>query len=96
VDLSVLFVYFIGVSIWSLPASWTSTVDISRRRPPEASLNFVPPLFGHEAIDGLEVSSFPAPGFFAIAAAGLVLACAVTVAWRRGRSEMASEIRMAA
>jgi hypothetical protein len=32
----------------------------------------------------------------AIAAAGLLLAFAVAVAWRRGRSEMASEIRMAA
>jgi hypothetical protein len=56
----------------------------------------VPPLFGHETIDGLLVSSYPAIGAFTIAAAGFLLTVAGYFTWRRGRSEMASEIRMAA
>jgi hypothetical protein len=96
VDLSVLFVYFVGFSMWS----FAGRLDFYGRylaAPTSRGVSlFVPPLFGHETIDGLLVSSFPAPGTFAIAAAGLLLAFAAAITWRRGRSEMASEIRMAA
>jgi hypothetical protein len=87
---------FVGFSIWS----FAGRLDFYGQYLAAATLRgvsvFVPPLFGQETIDGLLVSSSPAPGSFAIAAAGLLLAFAVAVTWRRGRSEMASEIRMAA
>ena len=96
VDLSALFTYFVGFSIWS----FAGRLDFYGRHLSAETARgvtlFVPPLFGRETIGGLLVSSSPAPGFFAIAAAGLLLAFAVAVTWRRGRSEMASEIRMAA
>jgi copper chaperone NosL len=96
VDLSALFTYFVGFSIWS----FAGRLDFYGRHLSAETARgvtlFVPPIFGRETIGGLLVSSSPAPGFVAIAAAGLLLAFAVAVTWRRGRSEMASEIRMAA
>jgi hypothetical protein len=96
VDVSALFVYFVGFSTWS----FAGRLDFyGRYLAAETSRGvslFVPPLFGRETIDGLRVSSSPGPGSFAIAAAGLLLALAIAITWRRGRSEIASEIRMAA
>jgi copper chaperone NosL len=96
VDLSALFAYFVGFSMWS----FAGRLDfygryLSAPTPGGVSL-FVPPLFGHETIDGLLVTSYPAIGSFTMGAAGLLLALAGALTWRRGRSEMASEIRMAA
>jgi len=96
VDLSVLFMYFVGFSIWSFAGRLDFYGRYLAAATPRGVSLYVPPLFGHETIDGLVVSSFPAAGSFTIAGAGLLLAFAVAVAWRRGRSEMASEIRMAA
>jgi hypothetical protein len=96
VDLSALFAYFVGFSMWS----FAGRLDFYGRyltAPTSRGVSlFVPPLFGHETIDELVVSSFPATGSFTIAAAGLLLAAAAAITWRHGRSEMASEIRMAA
>jgi hypothetical protein len=96
VDLSALFVYFVGFSMWSFAGRLDFYGRYLAAETPRGVSLFVPPLFGHETIDGLLVSSSPAPGSFAIAAAGLLLAFAVAVTWKRERSEMASEIRMAA
>jgi hypothetical protein len=96
VDLSVLFVYFVGFSMWNFAGRLDFYGQYLAEATPQGVSLFVPPLFGQETFDGLLVSSFPAAGSFTIAAAGLLLALAVAVAWRHGRSEMASEIRMAA
>jgi hypothetical protein len=96
VDLSALFAYFVGFSMWS----FAGRLDFYGRyltAPTSRGVSlFVPPLFGQETIDGLLISSFPATGSFTIAGAGLLLVLAAVVTWRHGRSEMASEIRMAA
>ena len=96
VDLSVMFAYFVGFSMWSFAGRLDFYGRYLSAPTPRGVSLFVPPLFGRETIDGLLVSSFPAPGSFTVAAAGLLLALAAIVTWRRGRSEMASEIRMAA
>ena len=96
VDLSALFLYFVGFSMWSFAGRLDFYGRYLAAETPRGVTLFVPPLFGHETINGLLVSSSPAPGSFLIAAAGLLLAFAVAIAWRRGRSEMACEIRMAA
>jgi copper chaperone NosL len=96
VDLPVLFVYFVGFSMWSFAGRLDFYGQYLAAATPRGVSLFVPPLFGHETFDELVVSSFPAAGSFTIAGAGLLLVFAVFVAWRRGRSEMASEIRMAA
>jgi hypothetical protein len=96
VDLSVLFVYFVGFSMWSFAGRLDFYGQYLAAATPRGVSLFVPPLFGQETLDGLMVTSFPTVGSFTIAAAGLLLAFAAVVAWRRGRSEMASEIRMAA
>jgi copper chaperone NosL len=96
VDLSALFAYFVGFSMWSFAGRLDFYGRYLAAPTPRGVSLFVPPLFGHETIDGLVVSSFPAPGSFVIAMACLLLAFAVVVTWRRGSSEMASEIRMAA
>jgi hypothetical protein len=91
-----LFAYFVGFSMWS----FAGRLDFYGRyltAPTSRGVSlFVPPLFGQETIDGLLISSFPATGSFTIAGAGLLLVLAAVVTWRHGRSEMASEIRMAA
>jgi copper chaperone NosL len=96
VDLSALFAYFVGFSTWSFAGRLDFYGRYLSAGTPRGVTLFVPPLFGHETIGGLQVSSFPASGAFAVAAAGFLLAFALVVTWRRGRSEMASEIRMAA
>ena len=96
VDLSVMFAYFVGFSMWSFAGRLDFYGRYLSAPTPRGISLFVPPLFGHETIDGLLVSSFPAIGSFTIGAAGLLLALAAAVTWRRGRAEMASEIRMAA
>ena len=96
VDLSALFAYFAGFSIWSFAGRLDFYGRYLSAETARGVTHFVPPLFGRETIGGLLVSSSPAPGSFVIAAAGLLLAFAVAVTWRRGRSEIASEIRMAA
>jgi hypothetical protein len=96
VDVSALFVYFVGFSMWSFAGRLDFYGRYLAAETHRGVSLFVPPLFGRETIDGLLVSSSPGPGSFAIAAAGLLLALAVALTWRRGRSEIASEIRMAA
>jgi len=96
VDLSALFAYFVGFSMWSFAGRLDFYGRYLSAPTPRGVSLFVPPLFGHETIGGLLVSSFPAAGSFTIAGAGLLLALAGLVTWRRGRAEMASEIRMAA
>jgi hypothetical protein len=96
VDVSALFAYFVGFSMWSFAGRLDFYGRYLSAPTPRGVALFVPPLFGNETIDGLLVSSYPAIGAFMIAAAGLLLALAGFFTWRRGRSEMESEIRMAA
>jgi hypothetical protein len=96
VDVSALFAYFVGFSMWSFAGRLDFYGRYLSAPTPRGVSLFVPPLFGHETIDGLLVSSYPAIGAFTIAAAGFLLAVAGYFTWRRGRSEMESEIRMAA
>ena len=96
VDLSALFAYFVGFSMWSFAGRLDFYGRYLSAETARGVTHFVPPLFGRETMGGLLISSSPAPGSFVIAAAGILLAFAVAVTWRRGRSEIASEIRMAA
>jgi hypothetical protein len=95
VDLFVLFVYFSVFSFWS----FAGRLDYYGRYLAAATRTgvslFVPPLMGHERIGGLDVSSSPSVGSFAILGAGFALAVALIVGWRRGRSEIAGEISIA-
>jgi hypothetical protein len=95
VDLFVLFVYFSAFSFWTFAGRLDSYGSYLAAATRTGVSLFVPPLMGHERIGGLDVSSSPSVGSFAILAAGLALAVALIVGWRRGRSEIAGEVSIA-
>jgi hypothetical protein len=96
VDLFVLFVYFVGFSIWSFAGRLDFYARYIAAETREGVSMFVPPLLGHERIGGLDVTSSPAVGAFLIAVAGFALAAALVVSWKAVRSEIAYETRLAA
>jgi copper chaperone NosL len=96
VDLFVLFVYFVGFSIWSFAGRLDFYGRYIAAETGQGVSLFVPPLFGHERLGTLDVTSFPSFGSFTIAAAGFALAAALVVSWKAVRSEIASEVRLAA
>lgn len=65
VDVSVLFVYLLLFSFWSIGSRFAR--------------------YGQ---------SYPGPGAYLLAAIALILAGALVIAWRQGRSELAGEARM--
>ena len=88
VDVTMLFVYFGGFSLWSFgyklyryghDLAPTAAVQV----PP-----FMPPMFGYRQIANFEVYSYPRPGTYAMAAVVLLLISALAWTWwddRRSR-----------
>jgi copper chaperone NosL len=88
VDVTMMFVYFGGFSLWSFgyklyryghDLAPTAAVQV----PP-----FMPPMFGYRQIANFEVYSYPRPGTYAMAAVVLLLVAALAWTWwddRRSR-----------
>jgi hypothetical protein len=85
VDVTMLFVYFGGFSLWSFAyklyryghdLSPTAAVEV----PP-----FMPPMFGYQQIANFEVYSYPRPGTYAMIAVAVLLAGALVWTWRQHR-----------
>jgi hypothetical protein len=90
VDLAALFAYFVVFSAWS----FAGRLDFYGRYLAAATERgvslFVPPLVGHQRIDGVDVFSLPAAGALTVAGAGVLLAWALVRSWRRsGTAETA-------
>ena len=87
VDVTMLFVYFSGFSLWSFgyklyryghDLAPTAAVQV----PP-----FMPPMFGYQQIANFEVYSYPRAASYAMAAVVLLLVAALVWTWReRGRT----------
>ena len=85
VDVTMLFVYFGGFSLWSFgyklyryghDLAPTAAVQV----PP-----FMPPMFGYQQIANFEVYSYPRPGSYAMAAVVFLLVSALAWTWRDDR-----------
>jgi copper chaperone NosL len=95
VDLFVLYVYFGVFSLWSFAYKlYTYGHELA----PNAAVKvtaFMPPLAGHRRVANVDVSSYPAAGSYALAAAALALGLALLLAWRDGRRSLELEARAA-
>jgi hypothetical protein len=95
VDLFVLYLYFGLFSLWSFGYKlYSYGHDLA----PTASVKvppFMPPLFGYRRLANFEVYSYPAAGSYSLAAVAVLLAAALVLAWRQGRTEEAAEARSA-
>ena len=85
VDVTMLFIYFGGFSLWSFGYKlyrYGHDLDPTAavRVPP-----FMPPLFGYRQIANFEVYSYPRPASYAIAAAMALLIAALFWSWRTYR-----------
>ncbi len=85
VDVTMLFIYFGGFSLWSFgyklyryghDLAPTAAVQV----PP-----FMPPMFGGQQIANFEVYSYPRPATYAMAGAVLLLVSALAWTWWDGR-----------
>jgi hypothetical protein len=88
VDVTMLFVYFGGFSLWSFGYKlYRYGHDLA----PEAAVRvppFMPPMFGYQQIANFEVYSYPRAASYAMAAVVLLLVSALAWTWwnsRRGR-----------
>ena len=96
IDLFVLYLYFGLFAFWSFGHKLYS---YGHALSPTASARvepFMPPLFGHKRIAAFDVVSTPAAGSYALVAVAIVLAAAIFLAWREGRSDDAHEARVVA
>ncbi|HEX8027646.1 MAG TPA: hypothetical protein VF491_04245 [Vicinamibacterales bacterium] len=89
VDVTMLFVYFGGFSLWSFAYKlYRYGHDLA----PTAAVRvppFMPPMFGGQQIANFEVYSYPRPATYAMAGAILLLVAALAWTWsasRRSRS----------
>lgn len=87
VDVSVMFVYFGGFSLWSFGYKlYRYGHDLA----PTAAVKvppFMPPMYGYQKIANFEVYSYPQPASYVMGVALLLLAVAFLVAWREIRQE---------
>lgn len=83
VDVTMLFVYFGGFSLWSFGYKlYRYGHDLA----PTAAVKvppFMPPMFGGQQIANFEVYSYPRPASYLIAGVMLFLIGALVVSWRR-------------
>jgi len=82
VDVSVLYLYFAGFSLWSFAFKLYS---YGHSLAPTAAVKvaaFMPPLFGYKKLANFEVYSYPAAGSYVLAAVVVLLLVAVFLAWR--------------
>lgn len=87
VDVTMLFVYFGGFSLWSFGYKlYRYGHDLS----PEAAVQvppFMPPMFGYQQIANFEVYSYPRPATYAMAGVVVLLFAALMWTWwQRPRS----------
>jgi len=89
VDVSVLFVYFGGFSLWSFGYKlYRYGHDLA----PNAAVTvapFMPPMFGYQQIANFEVYSYPRAGTYAMVGAMACLAAALAWTWWRVRRSRA-------
>jgi copper chaperone NosL len=85
VDVTMLFVYFGGFSLWSFAYKlYRYGHDLS----PAAAVKvppFMPPMFGYQQIANFEVYSYPRPATYAMAGAMLLMIAALWWTWRLRR-----------
>ena len=85
VDVTMLFVYFGGFSLWSFGYKlYRYGHDLS----PAAAVKvppFMPPMFGYQQIANFEVYSYPRPASYAMGAVMLLLIAALFWTWRESR-----------
>ena len=85
VDVTMLFVYFGGFSLWSFGYKlYRYGHDLS----PEAAVQvppFMPPMFGYQQIANFEVYSYPRPASYAMAGVVLLLVSALAWTWWHNR-----------
>jgi hypothetical protein len=85
VDVTMLFVYFGGFSLWSFAYKlYRYGHDLS----PAAAVKvppFMPPMFGYQQIANFEVYSYPRPATYAMAGAMLLMIVALWWTWRERR-----------
>jgi len=82
VDVSVLYLYFAGFSLWSFAFKLYS---YGHSLAPTAAVKvaaFMPPLIGYKKLANFEVYSYPAAGSYVLAAVVVLLLVAVFLAWR--------------
>ena len=96
IDLFVLYAYFGLFSFWSFAYKLHSYGHTLSAAAPVKVDPFMPPLFGHERIAAVDVSSSPAAGSYALAAAAVLLAAAILLSWREGQADDAQEARIVA
>jgi hypothetical protein len=82
VDVTMLFAYFGGFSLWSFGYKlYRYGHDLD----PSAAVQvppFMPPMFGYQQIANFEVYSYPRPASYAMLAAVVLLAAALVWTWR--------------
>ena len=81
VDVTMLFVYFGGFSLWSFGYK---LYRYGHALSPEAAVRvqpFMPPMFGDQQIANIEVSSYPGPASYALAGVVVLLFSALVWTW---------------
>lgn len=85
IDVTVLFVYFTGFSLWSFAHKlWSYGHNLA----PTAAVKvppFMPPVFGGKQLANFEVYSYPSLASWSLGAAALALFLALVLAWRTAR-----------
>jgi copper chaperone NosL len=91
VDVTVLYVYFGAFALWSFGYKM---FQYGHNLDPKAAVRvapFMPPMFGYKKLANFEVYSYPQLGSYVLAAAVLLLAAAIFLAWRQWRRELVAE-----
>ncbi|OFW45941.1 MAG: hypothetical protein A3J29_21355 [Acidobacteria bacterium RIFCSPLOWO2_12_FULL_67_14b] len=88
VDVTMLFVYFGGFSLWSFGYKlYRYGHDLS----PEAAVQvppFMPPMFGYRQIANFEVHSYPRAASYAMAGVAALLLTALAMTWWQARKRV--------
>jgi copper chaperone NosL len=82
VDVTILYAYFAGFSLWSFGYKLYS---YGHTLTPTAAVKvapFMPPMFGYKKLANFEVYSYPAAGAYVLGAVVVLLVAAIVLAWR--------------
>jgi hypothetical protein len=86
VDVTMLFVYFGGFSLWSFGYK---LYRYGHELDPAAAVQvppFMPPMFGYQQIANFEVYSYPRPASYAMFGVAVLLLAALTITWWQWRT----------
>ena len=86
VDVTMLFVYFGGFSLWSFGYK---LYRYGHELDPAAAVQvppFMPPMFGYQQIANFEVYSYPRPASYAMFAVAVLLLAALAITWWQWRT----------